>query len=81
MPKILKEGTLWDFSTSILSQNFKKMKWGTFKKKFPEKKSRNAEKTQRGNLWPRPVLYVTRETLLVQFLGLTGRIWPLVKTL
>ena len=36
-------GTLWNFSTSILSQNSEKIEW----KKFP-KKSRNAEKTERG---------------------------------
>ena len=28
---------------------------------FPEKKSRSAEKTERGTLWSRSVWYVTRE--------------------
>ena len=47
---------------------------GPFEKKIP-KKSRNAEKKlKRGTLWPHPVLYVTRETVLVQFLVPTGTI-------
>ena len=49
MPKKLKGGTLWDFPTSILSQNIKKMQGGPFeetklKKKFRKKMSRSAEK-------------------------------------
>ena len=47
--KKLKGGTLWDFSTSILSQNIKKMQGGPFGEKFFfEKKSRSAEKNERG---------------------------------
>ena len=65
----IERGTLWDFSTSILSQNSKKMKVGPFGENFP-KKSRSAEKTERGS---RPVLYVTRETFLVQFPGPIGK--------
>ena len=47
--KKLKGGTLWDFPTSILSQNIKKMQGGPFeekkfRKKNPEKMSRSAEK-------------------------------------
>ena len=42
--KKLKVGNVWDFSTSILSQNFKKMKGGPFEKKIPKKMSLNAEK-------------------------------------
>ena len=43
MPKKLKGGTLWDFPTSILSQNMKKMQGGPFeekkfRKKIPKKK-------------------------------------------
>ena len=41
---------------------------------FPKKMSRNAEKTERGTLWSRLVLYVTRENFLVQFPGPTGAI-------
>ena len=70
MPKKIGRGTLWDFSTSILSQNSKKIEgpFGIFSKK----KSHNAEKTKRGTFWSRPALYVTRETFLVQFPGPTG---------
>ena len=47
--KILKGGTLWDFSTSILSQNIKKMQGDPLEKKFfSKKKSRSAEKNERG---------------------------------
>ena len=50
MPKKLKGGTFWDFPTSILSQNSKKLKGGPFEgKKFPEKKSRSAKKIGRGD--------------------------------
>ena len=45
MTKKLKEGTLWDFSTSILSQNIKKLK----ERPYGEKQSHNAKKTERGN--------------------------------
>ena len=38
MPKKLKGGTLWGFSTSILSQNIKKMQGGPFGEKNFEKK-------------------------------------------
>ena len=34
MPKKLKEGTLWDFSTSILSENIRKLKGAPFGEKF-----------------------------------------------
>ena len=60
----------------------KKIEGGPFGENvFPKKKSRNAKKTERGILWSRPVLYVTRETFLVQFLGPTGTIWRLLKCL
>ena len=48
MPKKLKGETLWDFSTSILSKNIKKLKGGPFgEKKFFEKKSHRVENTLR----------------------------------
>ena len=76
--KKLKGGTLWDFSTSILSQTPKKLKGDPLGKIFPEKKVSQCRKiTERGTLWSRPVLYVTREAFLVQFLGPTGTIWRL----
>ena len=77
MPK-KNEGAVWDFSTSILSQSSEKIEREPFKEKnFREKKSRNAEKLKGRTLWSPPVLYVTRETFLVQFLGPTGTIWRL----
>ena len=41
-----KGGTLWDFQTSILFQNIKKIEEGTlwYNQKIFEKKSQNAEK-------------------------------------
>ena len=61
--KKLKGGTLWDFLTSILSQNIKKNAggalWGNFF--FSKNKSRSAEKMKGGSLWSRPVWYVTRK--------------------
>ena len=39
MPKKLKGGTLWDFSTSVLSENSKKIEGGPFGEFFFEKKS------------------------------------------
>ena len=50
MPKKLTDGTLWDFSTSILSQNCKKkLKGDPLGKRFIfENKSRNAEKLKGG---------------------------------
>ena len=48
MPKKTERGTLWDFSTSILSQNIKKMQGDPLGKIFFEKKSRSAEKNERG---------------------------------
>ena len=61
MPKKLKGGTLWDFPTSILSQNIKKMQGGPFeekkfRKKNPKKNvSQCRKKLKGGTLWSRPV--------------------------
>ena len=54
MPKKLKGGTLWDFPTSILSQNIKKMQGGPFEEKHFEKKIRKTclavpKKIERGD--------------------------------
>ena len=63
----LKGGTLWDFPTSILSQNIKKIQGGPFEeKKIPKKNSEKnvsqcRKKLKRGTLWYRPVWYVTRK--------------------
>ena len=53
----------------------KKLKGAYWGKLFRKKKSRNLEKkTERGDPLASPVLYVTRETFLVQFPGPTGAI-------
>ena len=74
--KLKGEKTLWGFSTSILSQNINKLKWG---KIFSRKKvSHCRKKIERGTLWSRPVWYVTREirkTFLVQFARPNSAIW------
>ena len=70
-------GSLWDFSTSILSQNSEKIEG----EKIFREKSRNAEKKLKGTLWSRLVLYVTRETFLVQFLGPAATAWRLLEIL
>ena len=48
VPKNLKGGTLWDFQTSIMFQNIKKIERGTlwYNQKIFEKKSHSAEKIQ-----------------------------------
>ena len=72
LPKNLKEWTLWDFlNIRSVAKIEGRTLWGIFsEKKFP-----NAEKKlKRGNFWSSPVLYITRETFLVQFPGPTGAI-------
>ena len=62
--KKLKGGTLWDFSTSIRSQNIKKVQGGPFGEKcffFEKKVSQCRKKMKGGSLWSRPVWYVTRK--------------------
>ena len=44
MPKKTERGTLWDFSTSILSQNSKKIEGDPLGKKFPKKVSQCRKK-------------------------------------
>ena len=51
MPKKLKGGTLWDFSTSILSQNSKKIEGGPFGETlFREKSLAVPKQSERGTL-------------------------------
>ena len=62
MPKKTERGGLWDFSTSILSQNIKKNAGGPFGEKIFSKKSLAVPKKMKGgSLWSRPVWYVTRK--------------------
>ena len=77
MPKKPKGGTLWDFSTSILSQNSKKIEGGTlWEKFFSEKKSRSAEKKSKGGLARYGMLRgKTGKTFLVQFARPNSAIW------
>ena len=65
-----------------LSQNSEKTEGGTFGENFLTKKvSQCQTKLKDGTFWSRPVLYVTQETFLFQFLGPTGTIWRLLKIL
>ena len=63
MPKKLKGETLWDFSTSILSQNIKKLKGGPLEKFFFEKSLTMPKKTERKNslVSPGMVCYAEKE--------------------
>ena len=64
VPKKTVRRDLWDFPTSIMTQNSeKKLKRGTIWGKKSKKKSRSAEKMKGGTLWSRPVWYVTIGTL------------------
>ena len=47
--KKLKGGTLWDFPTSILSQNIKKMQGDPLRKKIPKKSLAVPKKIERGD--------------------------------
>ena len=68
-----------DFSTTILLRNSKQIEGGPFREEKKFEKSRTVpKKSKGGTLWSRPVLYVTPETLLVQFLGPTGTFWHLL---
>ena len=74
--KKLKGGTLWDFSTSILSQNIKKMQGGPFEeKKFRRKKFRKkclaVPKKMKGSLVsPGMVCYAEKQEKLFWFSSL-----------
>ena len=72
MPKKLKGGTLWDFSTSILSQNSKKIEEGPFGGFFFGKKSRSAEKKLKGDplVSPDIVFYAGKQEKLFWFSSL-----------
>ena len=75
------KGTLWDFSTSILSQKIKKLNGGIFGEKFFEEKSLTVpKKTERKDplLSSGFVCYATKgTTIIVQFRRPNGTIWPL----
>ena len=77
MPKKTDRGALWDFSTSILPQNIKKLKGGPFGEKFVRKKvSQSRKKTERGTLSRYGMLHGKRgKTFLVQFARPNESIW------
>ena len=77
MPKN-ERGTLWDFPTSILTQNSKKIEGGPFGKKIFPKKSLAVPKFERGDplVSPGMVCYAEkRKTFLVQFARPNDAIW------
>ena len=78
--KKLKRGTtLCDFSTSILSQNIKKLKGGPFGEFFKKKKSHNAEKKLKEGPFSLSRYGMfrgkTEKTFLVQFARPNDSIW------
>ena len=71
-------GTLWNFPTSILSQNSKKIEGGTLWKKIPEKKSRSDKKLEGGPFGLAGYGMLrgkTGKTFLVQFARPNSAIW------
>ena len=79
MPKKTEMDPLGFFNIHSIAK-LQKIEGGPFvgKKGFL-KKSRTVPK--KWTLWSRPVLYVMRETFLVQFLGPIGTFWRLLKIL
>ena len=51
MPKKTESGTLWDFSTAIMSQNVKKLKGEALVKQIRRKSLTMPNKTERGTIW------------------------------
>ena len=78
MPKKTERGALWDFSTSILSQNIKKIQgglWGTF---FREKVSQCRKKMKGGAFGLARYGMLrgkTGKTFLAQFARPNSAIW------
>ena len=56
-------GTLWGFSTSVLSQNIKKLKGG---KNIIFGKNLNAEKNERGTLWDFPTSILSKNSKKIE---------------
>ena len=79
MAKKPKGGTLWDFSTSILSQNSKKIEGGPFGEKNSEKKVSQCRKKLKGGPFGLGRYGMLRgktgKTFLVQFARANGAIW------
>ena len=79
MPKKLKGWTFWGFSTSILSQNIKKLKGGPFGEKFFSGKSLTMPKKLKGGPFGLTRYGMLRgktgKSFLVQFDRPNGAIW------
>ena len=73
------EDSLGFFNIHSVAKLQKKLRGGLSWGKIFFGKSRTVPK--KWTLWSRPLLYVTRETFLVQFLGPTGTFWRLLKIL
>ena len=77
--KKLKGGTLWDFPTSILSQNSKKIEGGPFGEKNSGKKVSQCRKKLKGGPFSLPgygmVRGKTGKTIVVQFARPNSAIW------
>ena len=81
MPKKTEgEDTLGFFNFPFVAK-LQKIEGEPFGQKKIEKKSHSTEKNLKGDPLVSLVLYVTRETFFVQFLGPTGTIWRLLKSL
>ena len=79
MPKT-ERGTLWDFSTSILTQNSKEIEGGTlWRKNFFREKNLTVLKKMKGGLFGLVRYGMLREktgkTFLVQFARPNGALW------
>ena len=70
----LKWGTLWGFSTSILSQNIKKLKGEIFI--FGEKISQCRKKLNGGTLWDFPTSILTQNSKKIEGGTLWGKNFP-----
>ena len=74
MPKKLKGGTIWEFSTTFLSPSLKKLKRDPLRNFFSKKQSHNAEKTERGPFSLARYCMLRGKTFLVQFAVRNGSI-------
>ena len=79
--KTEREDPLGFFNIHSVAKIQKKLKGGPFGGFFLKKVAQCRKKSKGGTLWSRPVLYVTRETFLVHFLGPAGTNWRLLKFL
>ena len=80
MPKKTKREDPLGFFNIYFVAKLQKIEGGTLSwgKIFLKKSRTVPKKSKGGTFWSRPVLYVTRETFLVQFLGPTGTFWGLL---